>query len=73
MKVKGSQVGWGFWLGWVVASTVGWVLAKIVSRAIPWDETGDFNLMPMVMTGAVLGMVTGAALVWLLRQPVPEA
>jgi len=27
MKVKGSQVGWGFWLQWVLASAVGWFVA----------------------------------------------
>ena len=68
LRGKVSRAGW-----WVLASTVGWVLAKTVSRAIPWDETGDINFMPLVVTGAVLGAVTGGALVWLLRQPVPEA
>ncbi len=53
-----SRAGW-----WVLASTVGWGLSNAVA--------GEFS-RPLV-GGAVLGAVTGGALVWLLRQPVPEA
>ena len=61
-----SRAGW-----WVLASTVGWGLSMGVSIAIP--SGADDNLLQLAVTGAVLGVVTGAALVWLLRQPVPEA
>jgi hypothetical protein len=67
LRGKVSRAGW-----WVLASTVGWALGMTVSRVIPWGDDSDV-LLPMVVTGAVMGAVTGGALVWLLRQPVPEA
>jgi hypothetical protein len=58
-----SQAGW-----WVLASTVGWGLAIALSRGV-----GANDFVAVGVVGAVLGAVTGGALVWLLRQPVPEA
>lgn len=54
-----SRAGW-----WVLASTVGW--------AVSMEATG-FLSPNMAMAVVGLGAVTGLALVWLLRQPVPEA
>ncbi len=54
-----SRAGW-----WVLASTVGLGFSMAVSL--------DSSSM-LLVGGAVLGAVTGGALVWLLRQPVPEA
>jgi hypothetical protein len=68
LRGKVSRAGW-----WVLASTVGWGLSMAVSIAVPSGVTDDIDFMGLVVTGAVLGAVTGAALVWLLRQPVPEA
>jgi hypothetical protein len=56
-----SRAGW-----WVLASTVGCGLGMAVMGAF---AVGGFVL---AVGGAVLGAVTGGALVWLLRQPVPE-
>ncbi len=53
-----SRAGW-----WVLASTVGWGLSMAVGE-------GSFEMSPV--GGLVLGAVTGGAIVWLLRQPVPE-
>ena len=55
-----SRAGW-----WVLASTVGWGLSMAMVEAF------DVGL-GLPIGGAVLGAVTGGALVWLLRQPVPE-
>ena len=63
-----SRAGW-----WVLASTVGWGLVGAVLGAFPWGVGDTDALVALVVTGAVLGAVTGGALVWLLRQPVPEA
>jgi hypothetical protein len=56
-----SRAGW-----WVLASTVGWGLSMAVVEAF------DVGL-GLPVGGVVLGAVTGGAIVWLLRQPVPEA
>ena len=66
LRGKVSRAGW-----WVLASTVGWALGVTVAGAIPWG--GDAELLQLVMVAAVMGVVTGGALVWLLRHPVPEA
>ena len=68
LRGKVSRAGW-----WVLASTVGWGLSMGMSIAIPSGETEEGGLLSLVVTGAVMGAITGAALVWLLRQPVPEA
>jgi hypothetical protein len=63
-----SRAGW-----WVLASTVGYGLGVTVARAFPWGYDFLDGIGALVVTAAVLGAVTGGALVWLLRQPVPEA
>ena len=63
-----SRAGW-----WVLASTVGWGLVGAVLGAFPWGVGDTDAHVALVVTAAVLGAVTGGALVWLLRQPVPEA
>ena len=64
-----SRSGW-----WVLASTVGWGLGMAVTGAgMNALAVGDFCGLMGFFGGAVLGAVTGGALVWLLRQPVPEA
>ena len=64
LRGKVSRAGW-----WVLASIVGWVLGVTVAEIIPWGVEEMGILSSLVVSGAV----TGAALVWLLRQPVPEA
>ena len=64
-----SRSGW-----WVLASTVGWGLGMAVTGAgMSALAVGDICGLMSLFGGAVLGAVTGGALVWLLRQPVPEA
>jgi hypothetical protein len=74
LRGKVSRAGW-----WVLASTVGWGLCMAVAGAglalleyMNMSE-GFGGLLLLPVTGVVLGAVTGGALVWLLRQPVPEA
>jgi glucose/arabinose dehydrogenase len=50
--------GWGFWLWWVLASTVAW-----------WVGLAAGNPGGLIVLGAVYGATSGAGLVWLLRQP----
>jgi hypothetical protein len=52
---------------WVLASTVGWGLGMAVWGA--FSPVGE----GLPVAGLVMGAVTGGVLVWLLRQPLPEA
>ena len=63
---------------WVLASTVGWGLS-VVGPALPQMDSGPIVVMiirnlvaPLALAGGVLGTVTGGALIWLLRQPMPR-
>ena len=67
LRGKVSRAGW-----WVLASTVGWALGFGVMDS-GWVLVGVDCILLGLLYGPVLGAVTGAALVWLLRQPVPEA
>jgi hypothetical protein len=67
LRSQVSRAGW-----WVLASTVGWALGIALWDA-GWDAGTAYGTVLLVGGPLVLGVVTGAALVWLLRQPVPEA
>ncbi len=69
--LRGGGVSRPSW--WVLASTVGYGLVGAVLGAFPWGGGDKDVLVALVVTAAVLGAVTGGALVWLLRQPLPEA
>lgn len=34
MNNECAQVGWGFWLLWVLACTVGWIKANVVASFV---------------------------------------
>jgi hypothetical protein len=68
LRTQVPRSGW-----WVLASTVGWGLSVTVGGAGIVVEAIEFlKLLSLVGGGVVLGAVTGGALVWLLRKPVPE-
>ncbi len=54
---------------WVPACVVGWTLAALMPD-VTFSGSGDaiLNLIMILMGGVVLGVVTGGALVWMLRR-----
>jgi hypothetical protein len=55
---------------WVPSCVVGWTLAALMPDvAIFGMQPADGNLIQILMGGGVLGIVTGGALVWILRHP----
>ena len=69
MNTERAQVGWGFWLQWVLASTVGLAVLVAVGEAVVLAVDGA---VVGAVGGAGYGAITGGVLVWLLRQPVTE-
>jgi hypothetical protein len=71
LRARVFRAGW-----WVLASAVGWGLGMAAVGSGLWMEevwdSGALFLSLAVVGGVVMGAVTGGALVWLLRQPVPE-
>jgi hypothetical protein len=67
MKVKGSQVGWGFWLQWVLFSTVGFIICFFVLFILGYVVFGDVpdysflhyfvNIMLFILVGAGAGII----------------
>ena len=57
---------------WVVASTVGWTAAILLILRLTRALEAGFgaSLAAALASGALYGVVTGFALVWLLRRPV---
>lgn len=54
---------------WVPASVAAWVLAAWTASVTPaGGQNAFFNLGMILMGGVVLGVVTGGALLWMLRR-----
>ncbi len=77
MTLARRQVGWGFWLQWVVASTLAFSMnataIRFMGRAL--DETGSFSI-GIALYGSTLAVVAflPGFLQWvILRQWVPRA
>ncbi len=76
-------VGWWLWLWWMLASVVGWGVGWVVGPAIvlfggvigEMDEALIVLLVAVFwgVGGLVGGAITGAVLVWLLRQRLVDA
>ena len=65
LRQQVSRAGW-----WVLASTVSWAVLGLVAEGM----IRRFLTFGVGLAGGVVGLgVTGLALVWLLRRPIPEA
>jgi hypothetical protein len=71
-RILRRQVCHSAW--WVPASAVGWGLSVIglgiPSFFLPYGR--PFIVLPLVLAPVLLGIVTGGALIWLLRQPMQQ-
>jgi NhaP-type Na+/H+ or K+/H+ antiporter len=60
----------------VLANVVGWVLGAVLSQLVLGALFGNnpgsplaFTVVNMAVTGLVAGLITGLALVWIVREP----
>jgi len=73
LRQRVSRASW-----WVLASTLGWALSIFVAGSIMVGRTAqELTLGRQIGAwfggGILLSVVTGVAMIWLLRQPVPKA
>ena len=79
-NIQRTQVGWGFWLGWVLASTVGLAVGLAAGAALLTiiafsTLVGGSGIDPLTsaMEGALLGASVGIAQWLVLRRKVSRA
>ena len=78
MNTERTHIGWGFWLWWVLASSVGIVVLTVVA-ALTFGADVAIETFAVIGAGLVIlilfgyGAITGGVMVWLLRQPSREA
>ena len=61
LRQQRTQTGW-----WVLASAIGWTIGLILI-----DSSQD-ELIRSGVDYALAGIITGAVMIWILRQPAPE-
>jgi hypothetical protein len=65
MNTDQNNVGWGFWLAWVLASIVGYVLGALIAMSVPYallpvfGVTEEFGIVHLVTFGTLLGAIGG--------------
>jgi hypothetical protein len=65
LRQRVKQAGW-----WVLAATAGWVVSYATGELV--DEfVGEVTRWALV--GSMYGIITGAVLVWLLRNVITES
>jgi hypothetical protein len=82
VMVESRQAGWWVWLQWVFANAVGttagltllWAAVQVGGEIL---DTADI-VAPRIAAGgavggALYGIITGGALLWLLRNRLPES
>ncbi len=83
MKVKRSQVGWGFWLQWVLASTVGCFLGFLIVFILDMltilivEDVIESGVLVVLLSSSMLGAALGSVvsgMQWLvMRRHVSRA
>ena len=65
MNTERTNVGWGFWLAWVLASIMGYVLGALIAMSVPYallpifGVTEEFGIVHLVTFGTLLGAIGG--------------
>ncbi len=73
MNTERAQVGWGFWLWWVLASIVGLAVGNAVSVAVSGAVEETVGLaVSLAVSGAVAGASIGTAQWLVLRRQVSQ-
>jgi len=78
MNTERTNIGWGFWLAWVLASIMGFGMGALIAMSVSYGllpvlapSVKEFDTTFFVVSGTVLG-ASGGFMQWLvLRERIP--
>ena len=79
MKTEHTNVGWGFWIAWVLASIVGFGMGSLIGMSVSYTLlpemgiTDEFGVAHLLMFGTMLGTTSGFLQWVVLREKVAQA
>ncbi len=79
MKTERTNVGWGFWLAWVLASIMGFGMGSLIGISVSYallsgmGITDEFGVAHLIMFGTMLGAMSGFLQWVVLREKVARA
>ena len=75
MNTERTNVGWGFWLAWVLASVMGFVVGAVVGLYVAYGlfDRDGFDATLGITFGIVLGATAGCLQWVVLREKVARA
>ena len=72
MNANQKDVGWGFWLWWVLASAIGFCVGSILGFIMPIFANINHPVAFGILFATVFGAVGGLAQWLVLRRQIPE-
>lgn len=79
MNTERTNVGWGFWLAWVLASIMGFGMGSLIGMSVSYallpgmGITDEFGVAHLIMFGTLLGAMSGFLQWVVLREKVARA
>jgi hypothetical protein len=79
MNTERTNVGWGFWLAWVLASIMGFGMGSLIGISVSYallpgmGVTDEFGVAHLIMFGTLLGAMSGFLQWVVLREKVARA
>ena len=79
MNTQRTNVGWGFWLAWVLASIMGFGIGSLIGISVSYallpgmGITDEFGVAHLIMFGILLGAMSGFLQWVVLREKVARA
>jgi MFS family permease len=79
MNTERTNIGWGFWIAWVLASIVGFGMGSLIGMSVSYallpemGITDEFGVAHLLMFGTMLGTTSGFLQWVVLREKVAQA
>lgn len=79
MNTERTNIGWGFWIAWILASIVGFGMGSLIGMSVSYallpemGITDEFGVAHLLMFGTMLGTTSGFLQWVVLREKVAQA